>query len=357
MTRLRIGIVGAGFMGLTHAEAAAHIDETELVAVAGGRRAPGLAARYGVALEESAASLIARDDIDAVVLATPHHVHATDAIAAFERGKHVLVEKPMATTIEDCDAMIAAARRSGCALNVGFQQRFRINNREARRLVQSGELGEIHLIHVSMLPSVAPMLEDSGFGGKWEWWLDPRSVGHIINSGPHAIDLLRWMMSAEIRSVSALSLTTRPGASVEDTTAALLEWSNGVVCTINSSCVAPPPSFPGEEFRFRVMGSQAVMDLDSFTELRVSRDGTLETASVQPATGHQHAGSLLSPARMQAYFDQLRNFVSACAGGQSEAGSGEDGKAAVAGCLDMLEASTTGSVLRRSRARSRSRLR
>jgi predicted dehydrogenase len=346
VSALRVGIVGSGFMGLTHAEAVRQFEGAELAGVAGGRRAESLANRYGAPLEASAEALIDRDDVDAVVLATPHHLHAEHALRAFARGKHVLVEKPMATMLADCDAMIEAAARAGRALAVGFQQRFRVNNREARRLVREGALGTIHLVHVSMLPSVAPMLEDGGFGGKWEWWLDPRSVGHILNSGPHAIDLLRWTMGAEMRSVAALCRSTRPGVSVEDTTAALIEWDNGAVCTLDSSCVAPPPSFPGEEFRFRFLGSGAVMDLDSFTTLRVSSGGELRPASEQPATGHQSAGAFLGPGRMQAYADQLRSFVSACAGGPSEAGTGEDGRASVAGCLAMLEASVSGSVLR-----------
>ena len=105
------------------------------------------------------------------------------------------------------------------------------------------------------------------------------------------------------------------------------------------------PSFPGEEFRFRFMGSKAVMDLDPYAELRVSRDGKLVTLSVQDSIGHQGSSTLINPVRMKAYNDQMENFVSAIRGSASEIAGGEDGRISVAVCLAMLEASRTGTVL------------
>ena len=111
-----LGITGSGFMGLTHAEAASLVEETKLVAVAGGSRAPKLAGQYRVAVEPDVAALVRRSDIDAVVITTPHHVHVAEALAAIEAGKHVLVEKPLATTVADCDRIIDAAARRGVVL-------------------------------------------------------------------------------------------------------------------------------------------------------------------------------------------------------------------------------------------------
>lgn len=344
-TPVRIGIIGSGFMGMTHAAAAHQLPETDLVAIAGGSRAAGLAAQYGVALENDAAALIRRSDVDAVVITTPHHVHVSDTLDAFDNGKHVLVEKPMATTLADCDAMMAAAAKTGRTLAVGFHQRFRQNNREARRLIRDGELGEVHLAQINMLPSVAPMLADPAFQGKWEWWLDPRSLGHILNSGPHAIDLMRWLLDAEPVRIAASCKTTRPAAAVEDTTGALLEFSNGTICVLTSSCVAPAPSFPGEEFRFRFMGSKGVMDLDPYTTVRISRGNELVAASVQDTVGHQQSSTLLGLARMQAYLDQMQNFVLAIRGLPSGVADGQDGRHAVAACLAMLDSSRAHSGL------------
>lgn len=339
MKAFRIGVVGSGFMGLTHAAAADQVEGVELAGIAGGRRAAALAEQHGVVEERDSAALADRDDVDALIITTPHHLHAEDTIYALNRGKHVLVEKPMATTLEDCDAMIEAARRSGCTLALGFQQRYRNNNREACRLVQEGALGDVLLVQVNMLPSVAPMLADPGFEKSWHWWQDARSVGHILNSGPHAIDLIRWMLKSEVTQVSALCRTTRPDAQVEDTTAAVVGFANGTICALTSSCVAPDPSFPGEEFRFRLMGSKAVLDLDPYGEVRLSKDGKLQTVSVQPPVGHQEVGTLTGERRMQAYNAQLRDFVALTRGLPSEIGTAADGRAAVAACLAMLETS------------------
>jgi UDP-N-acetyl-2-amino-2-deoxyglucuronate dehydrogenase len=348
MSEIRIGIIGSGFMGLTHAAAVARTNGTQLAAIAGGRRAAGLAKQYGVPVEPDADTLLERTDIDAVIIATPHHVHARDTLRAFATGKHVLVEKPMATSLEDCDAMIEAAAKARRVLAVGFQQRFRQNNREARRLVREGALGNLLMAQINMLASMQPMLADPSFAGSWEWWRDPRSLGHIINAGPHAVDLLRWMFAVEVESVSGLCRSFVPSAQVEDTTAAVWGLSNGAVCTFNSSLMAAAPSFPGEEFRFRFLGTNAVMDLDPYTELRISREGVLVTESVQPALGHQDSATLINPVRMRAYEEQLAQFAAAIRGTWSDIANGEDGRVSLAVCLAMLASSRTASVQRPS---------
>jgi predicted dehydrogenase len=344
MTAIRIGIIGSGFMGITHCKAVTDVSCTKLVAVAGGRRAAKLASDFHVALEPSPEALMCREDIDAVVLATPHFVHAQHGLLALRSGKHVLIEKPMATSVEDCDALLNAARQAGRVLSVGFHQRFRNNNKLARSYIEQGALGDLQAVQVSMISSSDSLLADSGFGGNWAWWLDPRSVGDVLNTGPHAIDTLRWLTGSEVRSVAALCRTFRPGAPVEDTTVSLLDFANGAVCTFMSSSIAPAPGFPGEEFRLRLVGSKAVMDLDPYSEVRLSTDGELRAVGVQPTVGQQ-SSTLLGEARMGAFCDQIRAFVDAIEGKPSGIGTGEDGRIAVKMCLAMLEASRSQTVL------------
>ena len=122
MDAVRIGMIGSGYMALTYAEALArHTTGARLVAIAGGRRAPGLAAEYAVDAEESVAALLARADIEAVILTTPDQVHCAQTLEAAHAGKHVLVEKPMAPTVAQCDQMIAVedGRAAGTAVNEG----------------------------------------------------------------------------------------------------------------------------------------------------------------------------------------------------------------------------------------------
>ena len=338
---LGIGITGSGFMGRTHAEAVRAVPELRLVAVTGGRRAQGLAGRYGIDREPDVESLVRRSDLDAVIITTPHHVHVRDALAAIAEGKHVLVEKPLATSVADCDLMIEAARRRSVALAVGYHQRFRRNNVEARRLIREGAIGRVLTIQTTMLTEAS--LRD---GGGWEWWDDPASVGHVLNSAPHGIDLLRWCMGTEVATVSALSRNFLTQAPVENTTLALLSFHNGALLSLYSTNEMADPGFSGEFFRLRIMGSQGLMDLDPFGDLKLAVGGAWRTVSTQPAARFVAADVPMNPVRLRAYERQLRAFCDAIEGNSSRIGSGPDGRAGVEAVTAMLEASGTGSVIR-----------
>ena len=246
---LGIGITGSGFMGRTHAEAVLAVPGFRLAAVTGGRRAGGLAERFGIDEEPDVERLVRRSDVDAVIVTTPHHVHVHDALASIAAGKHVLVEKPLATSVADCDRMIAAASRRLVTLAVGYHQRFRRNNLEARKLIREGAIGRILTIRTTMLTEAS--LRD---GGGWEWWDDPASLGHVLNSAPHGIDLLRWCMGTEVAAVSALCRNFLSQAPVENTTLALVSFHNGALLSLYSTNEMADPGFPGESFRLRIMG-------------------------------------------------------------------------------------------------------
>ncbi|MDB6092738.1 MAG: putative dehydrogenase [Verrucomicrobia bacterium] len=343
MTKIRFGILGSGYMGRTHAEAILRLgDQAALVAVAGGSRAPGLAQRYGIAVEPTAEALIARGDVDAVIVTTPHHLHTDATVLALKSGKHVLVEKPLATSVEDCDRMIAASIGAKRVLATGYHQRFRPNNSETRRLIQSGAIGKVETIQVSM-PAQQPV-GVSSFGSDWSWWNDPASIGHMINAFPHAIDLLRWCLSAEITTVSAFCRTTLPGIKVEDTTMALAEFSNGTISSLYASRALPTAPFPNETFRCRFVGTTGLIDLDPYDELRISEPAGWRLVKKQPPVGHESVDTAFADARMQAYRDQMAAFITAIRGeepppGVTRVGTGQDGRVALVVCLAMLASS------------------
>ena len=182
-------------------------------------------------------------------------------------------------------------------------------------------------------------------GGGWEWWDDPASLGHVLNSAPHGIDLLRWCMGSEVATVSALSRNFLTQASVENTTLALLSFRNGALLSLYSTNVMAAPGFPGESFRLRIMGSEGLMDLDPFGDLKLAVGGTWRTVSSQPPARFIAADVPLSPARLRAYERQLRAFGDAIEGKPSRVGSGPDGRAGVEAVTAMLEASRMGTVI------------
>ena len=333
-------------MGQTHAEAARQVHGLRVVAVAGGSRAPKMAETYGLHLEQDARTLNRLDDVDAVIVTTPHDVLASEALDAIECGKHVLIERPMTTSLSDCDRILEAAGSKGVVVAVGYHQRFRRNVAEACTLIRGGALGQILTVQVSMPFPISVLRGEGVLGSNWAWWSDPRSLGHIINGGPHAIDVLRWCLQAEVATVSALCRTFCQEAAVENTTMALMSFTNGTLCTLFSTSVAAAPNFVGEEFRFRIMGSQGLMDLDPYAELRITSDGEWRAVSTQAPVGHQSSKTVFNAVRMDAYQKQLRAFAAAIEGRPSEIGTGMDGRAGVAACLAMLESSKRESVVR-----------
>jgi predicted dehydrogenase len=126
MEKIKTAVIGAGKVGHTHAQALASLPESEFVAVCGRdlSRTQAFAARYGVKAFVNVGEMIATTGAQVVMICTPHPVHAGPAIAAIEAGAHVLVEKPLASTLQDCDAMIAHAAAVGVKLGVISQRRW-----------------------------------------------------------------------------------------------------------------------------------------------------------------------------------------------------------------------------------------
>jgi len=337
--KLRFGITGSGYMGRTHAEALRRLNKTELVAIWGGTRAPGLAQKYGAVCEPTLAALMGRSDLDAILVTTPHHMHAEEAVLALETGRHVLVEKPMATSVVDCDRMIAAAVKARRVLSTGYQQRFRANNMRARELIANGIIGKILTAQVSM-PCYLGNYKDAGFGGgNWAWWDDPASIGRSLNSSPHALDLIRGFTGAQAATVSAFSRTFLPNQTNEDTTVALIEYTNGTLGSFFFSDALAAPAFPGEGFRFRLIGSAGLMDLDPYGELRVSDQKGWRVEAKQPEIPHDDADAAYGDVRMGAYCAQIQSFLEAIEGMPAALGSAADGRSDVATCLAMYNSS------------------
>ena len=339
MKKLRYGILGSGFMGRTHAEAIRHIDNAELIAIAGGSRAPKLAEDYGVALCPSDAELIGRADVDAVIITTPQYVHAEPALAAAAQGKHLFVEKPMTTTVADADAIVEACEKRGLALGVGYQQRYRPVPHACHDLIRAGAIGQVHTIQFSQ---TFQMFVDPAFGGDWSWWANPASVGHILAGGVHAIDLCRWMLGAEVVSVFGHSRTFREPHEPENTTMGLLTFDNGTIMALWASSACPPPGFPGLTFRAQIMGESGMIDMDAYDKLRLAAEGEWRTVAEQPPVQTEHAATAFGFPRMHAYIDQLRAYTDAVLAGTPPPASGADGRAGVAAALALLESSRTG---------------
>src|SRR5262249_9406886 len=143
MDRVRTALVGCGKVGQIHARALATLAESEFVAVCDvdRQRAESFATMFGVQGFEGVARMLAESDVQALLVATPHPLHRDSALVAADAGVHVLVEKPLAASVEDCDLMLAATGRHGTKLGVISQRRWYEPVRRMKEAIDGGKIG------------------------------------------------------------------------------------------------------------------------------------------------------------------------------------------------------------------------
>ena len=184
--------------------------------------------------------MLAKARPEAVILATPHPLHAQAAILAAEAGAHVLVEKPLASNLLDADAMIAAARKTGVTLGVVSQRRFYEPVLRIKAAIDAGKIGKPALGVFSMFSWRDHSYYSSDpWRGRW----DAEGGGVLVNQSPHQLDLLRWFLG-DIEEVSGTwSNLNHPEVEVDDTAVATLRFRNGGLGSIVTSLSQRPGLF------------------------------------------------------------------------------------------------------------------
>ncbi len=228
---LRVGLIGCGNISNAHARAYKALASDVARVVATADVSAELAQRRGLELEaEQIATdyraVIENPRVDAVDICLPHYLHAEVAIAAAKAGKHVLVEKPMACSMAECKAMVAAAAEAGVTFMVAQVQRYLPSYRGVHRLVASGELGPIRAVRFDAMQNLHEILPPH------HWLFDGKLAGGgiVISVSVHKIDLMRYFVG-DIRRVAAFCREGSPpyknGA--EDYASAIVEFENGAV--------------------------------------------------------------------------------------------------------------------------------
>ncbi len=317
---VRFGIVGSGFMGRTWAEVAAnHAAGTSFVAVTGGRRAPALAADYGVPLEASLDGLLRRDDIDAVVLAAPPATHLEQTLAAAAAKRHVLVEKPMAQSAAESESMVAACRAAGVRLSVVSQHRFRDAPAAAKRLIDDGAIGDVRMVQVT---GAEVGWWDMAARGD-EWKLDPRQQTAYASWAAHACDLLRWFTAAD-GALAFARITNFSGQppGVGQSAVVIYEMTSGALAQITMSYEFPRPGLD-PSWPWRIVGADGILELDPYGTLRLGRGDGWQIVAEQAAFDPMDPAD---PVRLRAYARQLEDLVAAIEGDHDPLVSGEEGR-------------------------------
>lgn len=329
---VRIGVIGSGFMGRTWSEVAAnHAAGTSLVAVAGGRRAAALAADYGIDVESSPETLIARPDVDLVILASPPAVHRAQTLAAAAAGKHVLVEKPMAQDALESAAMVDACRTAGVRLSVVSQHRFRDTPSAAHRLIAEGAIGEVRMIRLTGAEVGWWDLKARGD----EWKLDPAQQTAWASWSAHGCDLIRWLSGSEpVHAYARITNFSGEPAGVGQSAMALYEMASGTLVQIWMTYEAPKPGL-ASNWEFVIMGSTGIIELDPYGQLRLGRGDGWEVAAAMPSFDPLDANDSI---RLRAYARQLEDLLAAIRDGRDPLVSGDEGRRTTA-MLTAAEAS------------------
>lgn len=240
MKKLRSAVIGCGKIAQVHAQALQNIEETELVAVQSRNadKAASTAARFGVKPYTDIATMIQQEQVNVVVICTPHPAHREPATIAMQNGAHVLVEKPLAVSLEDCDSMIQTAAQYGKELGMVSQRRFYPSCKRIKDAIDAGKLGTPMLGTVVMYGWRDEKYYSSDpWRGRWE----EEGGGVLVNQAPHQLDLLLWYMGSEMEELYGVwQNINHPYIEVEDTAVAIIRFKNGAVGNIVVSNAQKP---------------------------------------------------------------------------------------------------------------------
>jgi predicted dehydrogenase len=341
MNSIGIGIIGSGYMALTYAEALTrHVRGARLVAVAGGSRAPGLAADYSLAAEATIAALFARPDVDAVILTTPDQLHCAETLSAAAAGKHVLVEKPMAPSVAQCDAMIAACAAASVCLAVVKTERYRSVTTQAKRLIDAGRIGAIQMLRtVSCFP--APIGHE--ILASRAWYADPVSGGLFMSMAVHNADMLLWLTGARALKVYAQAQTFSAATPLALSVMAQIGFEHGIMGQLWISAEMPPPGLPSSEVRFQVVGAQGVLDFENYEFLDLGTGDRWERLLTPQRFDYLRDPK--SPIRLAPHAGVVQEFVDSLLESRAPQVTGQDGRAAVEICEACLISARTGQAV------------
>ena len=250
--KVRIGLVGYGKVANLHAEALAAARNGELVSVCGrnAERRDNFAARWKIASRETVSGMVQKDRVDAVIITTPHPQHRDGAVDAFAAGVHVLVEKPMALTVNECDEMIAASKKSGKILSVVCQRRWYPSCIRIKRAIEEGKIGKPVLAQLTVLGWRDEVYYASDpWRGKWA----TEGGGILINQAAHQIDLMHWYMGPFGEIQGFWDNFNHPYIEVEDSAVAVVRFRNGGL----GSVLVSNSQKPGIYAKVHIHGSAA----------------------------------------------------------------------------------------------------
>jgi predicted dehydrogenase len=319
--KLRVGIIGAGaFARACHLPGLASHPRAEVVMLCGrdAVRTEALALEFGIrSVTLDPAELCASKEIDAVTICTPNNMHGRHALLAFAHGKHVFCEKPLALTVDEATAMVAAAKKCNVVHQVGFTFRHLLGVQELRRRVKKGDIGEPLVLRVQH------QYFDGVAGGddiRWQHRVEDAGGGVLRDSGSHLFDLARLILGPVAAVKAELDFGGRPGVETDDVARVRLRHESGVrgECFASRLAAAERPNY------VEVVGTKGA--LHAF----ISRGGFDALRHFDESEWHDvRLPDDVSGEKFHALYRMMHSFVDGCLKGQLDkaAASFDDGLA------------------------------
>jgi predicted dehydrogenase len=332
---LRVGVVGVGIQGESHVKCYQSLPHATVTAIcdANAQRLQEVAARYGVpATCGTYEDLFARDDVDVVSIVLPDHLHRDAAQKAFAAGKHVLLEKPMATTVPDAEAILAARDRAGKRLMVNWSNRWMMAFAQTKAALDAGELGD-------PLYCYARLNNTLYVPTKMLSWSASTQLPHWLIC--HRLDIARWYFRSEavrIRAVRRFGVLRDMGIDTPDLYQATVEFANGCVGNFES-CWILPDSLPWiVDSKFELICTKGYVNIDPLVPAHVK------------ATADKHTlpGFLFGDVMGQPHGfvrDAIEHFVDCVLDDREPLITGEDGLAMARTLCAIVEAAGTGEAV------------
>ena len=337
MERTKVAILGAGFVANIHVESYMRfIPEAEVVAIYSniGEEAKTFALAHGIPQwYDDIDKLLAESGAEVIDIGLPNYLHHEACMKVAAAKKHVIIEKPLALTLEQADEMIDACKKNGVLLMYAEQLCFTPKYERARMLVESGAVGNVYMIKQSE--------KHSGPHSAWFYKKETAGGGVMMDMGCHALAWFRWMnKNNPVKSVYADMKTVMHDTDCDDNTVAIIEFENGVTAVAENSWAR----HGGMDDRIEIYGDKGVIYADLFkgnSSLTYSIDG-YDYASEKAGSTKGWTFTIFEEVYNQGYPHELKHFISCVREGTQPIVTGEDGRAVLEIIYAAYESARTG---------------
>jgi myo-inositol 2-dehydrogenase / D-chiro-inositol 1-dehydrogenase len=338
MDKVRLGIIGSAFVSSLHVEALSEVAEAEVVAVCSPSKghAEAFAERWQIpSFTDDYRKLLDRKDIDAVAVGIPNDLHREVVVAAAEAGKHIILEKPMAHTLDDADAMLKTCRKRKVMLCYAETICFSPKYVRARKLVEEGAVGALYMVKQGE--------KHSGPHSDWFYDVERSGGGALMDMGCHGIEWARWMYGKlKVKSVAAhcqrVLHTKRTKG--DDNSVVTVEFEGGGIAVIEDSWAKPG----GMDGRVELYGAEGVIycDLLRGSSMQTYSAGGYGYAVEKAGETRGWTFTVFEETHIYGFPHEMRHFLRAIQGKEQLQETGEDGRTTLEIIYAAYESAATG---------------